>query len=550
MTVTTGVALSACGGGNSNDGDGKENAEQQKPEQQKPEQQKPEAAKVPTAAEIISARDLAVSQKVRGYDFNLTFTGDFSVLVLGKSLSGTYDGKYRYDSESDEVQFTRTTSGALLADSTCYVFTSGDSRIKATMDGSTVKKIAVETPEEQDVTMVNLPIEKIVNSVSANNISNITELKYSSYSYSCQLSTGNSNIAFAALGKVFEKFGTGVSFKGIELSGNTSTLDFNIKDGKLSDYRLGFKFQIGVGNTKVVLSVDYTQKENLTEISLPNTKNGNFIYKTSDVQTEVSAINAAISDLKDDPIYSLDLKATNELDPGWNKTAIVDSYNARMYKNTDDAGNAWFNHSYYYKAHSETAGKETYKYTLGNVNGTDADNQGTWLISRKGSNTQTAVTGVTADTQFDFLTSMVKQQASEIDCIKKQTESNKTTYTLYLGKAATQSVQKKIIDMINTNEYDDVIAVNNYFNTENILKDASIKIVLTDGKISSIVCETEICYTPTGGEWTEYNVTLNNKIELKVNDNLKKAQDYTAPTKVKGTLGFGKNLNDSEYYIF
>ena len=32
MTVTTGVALSACGGGNSDDGDGKENAEQQKPE--------------------------------------------------------------------------------------------------------------------------------------------------------------------------------------------------------------------------------------------------------------------------------------------------------------------------------------------------------------------------------------------------------------------------------------------------------------------------------------------------------------------------------------
>ncbi|MDE6676660.1 MAG: hypothetical protein K2K12_02985 [Clostridia bacterium] len=105
--------------------------------------------------------------------------------------------------------------------------------------------------------------------------------------------------------------------------------------------------------------------------------------------------------------------------------------------------------------------------------------------------------------------------------------------------------------MINTNPYDpdDVIPVNNYFNTENVIKDALIEIVLTSGKITSIKCDTELCYTPTGGEYTEYNITLNNTIELLVNKNLKKAQDYKVPDKVKGTLSWGKNLNDSEYYI-
>ncbi|MDE7167634.1 MAG: hypothetical protein K2O28_02150 [Clostridia bacterium] len=503
----------------------------------------------PTAAEIVAARKSAVDEKVQGYDFDLTFTGNFSVLGLGTALSGTYDGSYRYDGNSDNVTFKRTTSGALLVDSTCYVFTAGDSRIKATMDGKTnaVKKLSVELPEDQDITMVNLPIVSIVNNVKENNISNITELKNSTYAYSCKLATGDSNVLYKALGKVFEKLGTGVSFKGITLAENTSTLKFNLKDGKLNDFNLGFKFQIDVKAVKVVLSVEYSQKGSLTTISLPSTSG--LLYTTSDVQKEVTAINAAIDDLKDDPVYSLDLTAKNEFDPGWNKNAIVDSYTARMYKNTvDDV--AWFNHSYYYKAHSETAGKETYKYTLGNVNGTDEDNQGSWLISRKSSNMQTKVGNVTADTQFDFLTSMVKQSASEIDCIKKQTSGTTTTYTVNLGKSATQSVQQKIINMINTNAYEDVIEVNNYFNTENIVKDAIIKIVLTSGKISSITCETELCYNPIAGDWTEYNITLNNNIELKVNQNLDKAQKYAPPTKVKGNaIGWGKNLNDSEYYI-
>ena len=501
---------------------------------------------LPTAAEIVAARAKVISENEQGYDFNLTITGDFSILGLSSSLNGQYEGMYRYDRTKNEVTFKRKTSGKLLIDSICYIFTSGDNRIKATMggdNGDTLKKLSVSVEEDQDIIMVNLPIVSIVDSATESSISDIAELKDSNYKYSCKLSVGNNSLS-----KVFEKLETGISFSGIKLTENMSRFDFNLTNGRLDDFRLGLRFQISVNAASVGLDVVYTQKGNLTAISLPDTANSGILYKTADVQSEINKINGAIDDLKNDDAYSLDLTAKNEFDPGWNKMAIVDSYTARMYKNTvDDV--EWFNHSYYYKSHSETAGKETYKYTIGNVNGADEDNQGTWLISRKSSNTQTKLENVTADTQFDFLTSMVKQKANEVDCIRKDVDGATVTYTLYLGKLATKSVQEKIVSMINTNSYDDVIEVDNYFNAENIIKDASIKIVLTEGKISSIVCDTELCYNPTGGEYTEYNITLNNVIELQVNKNLTKAQDYKAPTKVKGTMGIGKNLNDSEFYI-
>lgn len=504
---------------------------------------------MPTAAEIVNARAKVVSEPEQNYDFNLTIKGDFSILGIGSSLSGVYDGMYRYNRNKNEIAFKRTTSGALLADSTCYVFTSGDNRVKATMNGDTIKKLSVEVEEDQDITMVNLPIVKIVDSITESNIGNVTASEISAYNYSCTLSVGNDDFLYAALAQVIEKLGTGISFKGIELAGKASTLYFNLTNGRLEDFYLSLQFQINVKAVKVVVNVNYTQRGNTTAISLPDTENSGVMYKTSDIQREVDVINAAISDMKDDDVYSIDLTAKNEFDPGWNKAAIVDSYTARMYKNTID-GVDWFNHSYYYKAHSETSGKETYKYTIGNVNGEDEENQGTWLISRKSSNTQTKLENVTADTQFDFLTATVNQQVDEIDCIGKNVVGTTVTYTVYLSKLATKSVQEKIVGMINTNSYDDVIELDNYFNAENIIKDASIEIVLTDGKISSIVCKTELCYTPTGGDYTDYNITLNNVIELQVNKNLDKAREYAAPTKVKGNiLGWGKNLNDSEYYI-
>ena len=539
VCVLPGIGLIGCGnqngGGNNGGGSTDNGGNVTKP--------------VPTASQIVSARNSSAAETVQGYDFTLDFSGDFGILGIGTSLGGKYDGSYRYNGDTDEVSFKRKTSGALLYDSTCYVMSSGDNRIKATMDGNAVKKLSVEIPEEQNITMVNLPFVAFVDSIQESNIGYITVKSNSAYAYSCRLSMGKSNPVFSVLSKVFEKLGTGVSFKGIDMATDMSTFDFNIVDGKLDDFHMNFKMDIGVKAAKVALNVDYIQKKNNVPITLPNFTDSGFIFTERDVQTEINAINTAISDLKDDPVYSLDLTAKNEFDPGWNKTAIVDSYNARMYKKTE-SNTDWFNHSYYYKAHSETAGKETYKYTLGNVNGTDEENQGTWLISRKGSNMQTRVENVSADTQFDFLTDVIKQNASEIDCIKKKVVGTTTRYSLFIGNAATKSLQKKIIDMINTNPYDEVIAVDNYFNSDNIIKDASIEIVIENNKIASVVCDTELCYTPLGGDYTEYNITLNNVIELNVNKHFDKAQKNAPPTKVKGNvLGIGKNLNDSEYYI-
>ena len=86
--------------------------------------------------------------------------------------------------------------------------------------------------------------------------------------------------------------------------------------------------------------------------------------------------------LKDSDAYSLDVSAVNDFDPSWRISATVDKYNARLYKNTDGT-EVYFNHSYEYKAHHETDGAETYKYTLGNVIGDEA---GVYIVSRKGSN--------------------------------------------------------------------------------------------------------------------------------------------------------------------
>lgn len=508
----------------------------------------PQEVVLPTKAEIVSARQNALAETVQKYDYALDLRGDFSILGLGTGLSGKYEGFYRYDTANDDLLFKRTTSGALLYDSTEYIFTSGNTQIKMKMDGNEVKKISVETPEDQNITMINLPVVAIVDSLKEGNISNIKALKNSQYAYSCSVQLENSNVVFKTLNKVFEKLGSGVSFNGITVSTNVSTLDFNIKNNKLNDFKLAFQMIIGVKNVNVALTVIYTQNDTTRNFVIPNVS-GDFVYKTNDIQRELTTIESALENLKNDDAYSLDLTAENKFDPGWNKLSINDSYTAKMFKNTVD-DTAWFNHSYCYKAHSEKDGKESYKYTLGNVNGKDDENQGTWLISRKSSNTQTKVDNVTADTQFDFLTSILKLKTTDIDCIKKITSGSETIYTLQLGRNGADTIQSKIVSMINTNKYDDeVIEVNNYFNTNNIIKNAEIKIVIKDGKIASATCDTKLCYTPVGGEYDEFNITLNNTVELIVNKDLDKAQKYSAPTKVKGTLSWGKNLNDHEYYI-
>lgn len=523
------------------------NTEQPNNSDQPNNDNKPQEEVLPTKSEIVTARQNAINESVHNYEYTLSLRGDFSIMGLGAGLSGKYDGFYHYDKDTDDLRFKRTTSGALLFDSTEYMFTSGDSRIKMKMDGNEIKKVSIETPENQDITMINLPVVAIVDALKESNISNIKALNNSKYSYSCAIQLDTSNIVSKTLNKVFEKLGTGVSFDGITLVADASSLSFNLKNSKLTDFALSFQMLVIVENKGVLVTVEYEQKATTKNIVIPNISN-QFLFNSKDIEREINTINSTFATLKNDSTYSLDFSASNKFDPGWNKLSINDSYTARIFKNTvDDV--AWFNHSYCFKSHSENDGKETYKYTLGNINGKDSDNQGTWLISRKSSNTQTKVDNVTADTQFDFLTAVFKLNASEIDCIKKVTENGETRYCIYIGNKGAKTVQEKILGIIITNEYDDVISVNNYFNDNNIIKDAEIEIVVKDGKITKATCDTKLRYTPTGGDYDEYNITLTNSVSLLVNENLKKAQEYVAPTKVKGTLGIEKNLNDSEYYI-
>ena len=56
---------------------------------------------------------------------------------------------------------------------------------------------------------------------------------------------------------------------------------------------------------------------------------------------------------------------------------------------------------------------------------------------------------------------------------------------------------------------------------------------LKNGEIVGIDCKTELCYEPTAGEYTEYNITLTDTVKLRVNEKLEEAQDYEAPEKLE-----------------
>ena len=257
----------------------------------------------------------------------------------------------------------------------------------------------------------------------------------------------------------------------------------------------------------------------------------------------MNTINGAITALKNSGTYSLDLEAINQFDPAWNANAITDKYNARLYKNTND-DRVDFNHSYEYKAHTEEDGAETYKYTIANI-----QNGSVYQVSRKGINVITEATGVTVDTQFDYLINAAMVNIDNIDCIKKVINGDTTLYKLYIKKTETLSVQDKIIDIINSNEATGVIDVDNYFNnSKNMIKGSEIVIEMKANTIAKIEVTTEIRYNPTGGDYTERQITLTNSVVLEINDKLTDAADYEAPETTNTTFGH-IGLNNAKYYI-
>lgn len=499
--------------------------------------------KEPTAAQVVAARDNTVNSDYQGFDYEYRLAGAFSALGIEiGDLEGAYTAQYRENRLTGEYKFMRTTSGELLIDSTKFAYGTGNQKIvmKLNKDGQ-VKKISIDSVDEQDGLFIHKPIENLINNIDSNEITSISrssDIPDYKYKAEVKLSTGNPYLdSFLSAASLL---GSTVSMKGVEMDNiaNGIILYFNYDKGdRIVDFYVSIDLSINIKGIKTSIKFSYEQFGNDEDIEIP--KEDSFILDKSEINAKVKFINNALLGIKNDEAYSIDVSATNDFDPSWKILATVDRYYARLFRNGND-----FNHSYEFKAHHEEDGAETYKYTLGNVNGDEA---GLYLVSRKGFNEVTAVEEeLSADTQFDFLTSMAIINAENVDCIKIEEKGDKTTYKIYLNKASVLEIQKKILDTINSNNAEGVVKVNNYLNeNEYFFEEAIIEVTYKSGVLTSIKCETEIRYNPTGGEYTEYNVALKNTIEIEINKELDDAEEYTAPTSTGKIVGIGA----AKYYI-
>lgn len=536
------LSLCACGGG----GD-------EKPDHQDPPVSGEEDGKqdppvsgdtTPTSSDVATAIQKTLGATVQNYDFTLNLAGSVTVgAFTTPDANANYVCNYRYNAETDDLQFKRVTSGALLYDSTEYIYSSGDSRVTVKMDDKgTVKKAAVEYADEE-LHLINLPFVTLVKSLSAKEIGSI---KKTSGGYKATLSLSSENKALNALCSFLGKMDTSINLKGVEFSNPATGLgfEFALSGETLSSFTLTADVSVPIGPATTDLSLTYTQKTNSSAVKLPDVSG--IILGQDAIATELATVNSALAAVKEMDVYSLDVEAVNEMDPGWNVKAIKDSYLSRLYKHTDEEGFTHFNNSFVFKTHHEEDGKETYKYTIGNV----TEDGKVYLVDRKGLNT-TSQSAETVTSRFDFLTSIFGLNASQTDCIKKTTANGETTYAIYLKNSAIAALSDDIVNLINTCPAEGVTFVDNLMGTDYTIEDAALNVVIKDGKLVSMKLETEIKYNPTSGEYAEYNVTLNNSLSLLVNDeeNFAKAAEYTAPKKDKTTLGIGDDLAGSKYYI-
>ncbi len=502
--------------------------------------------KEPTAEQVVKARDNVVDDNKQWFDYQYKLLGQLSVLGIEGAVDGVYTGQYREDKSTGEFGFKRTTAGDLLIDSTKYVYSKGNQLITLKMDDDgSIKKIYNETVDELDETFVHKPIEALVNSISKENIEKISiSSDVPGYKYKADVRLSSDNQYVQKLLDSVAGLGTTVSLKGVEIPNiaNGIQLYFNYgKGGRIEEFFVSINVTVPVKVAQASITLSYEQHGAVSALQIP--QDSNFITDDADINAAVEEFNGAMLALKDSDAYSLDVSAVNDFDPSWRISATVDKYNARLYKNTDGT-EVYFNHSYEYKTHHETDGAETYKYTLGNVIGDEA---GVYIVSRKGSNNVSPAEGTySADTQFDYLAAMAIIDPANVDCIRIIEDGDETTYRFYLNKQAVLGIQQKILTLINSNDAEGVVDVNNYLNSEEyIFEEAVVEVKIENGEIVGVECETEIRYTPTDGDYTEYNVTLKNNIEIKVNSKLEDAEEYKAPSSTGKIVGIGA----AKYFI-
>ncbi len=513
------LALASCGG----------NAADPTPPSSDPTPSPAPSEQLPDPAAVVAAIENADKKTEQNYDFTLVLSADIGAEQLGfANVDAIYTCNYRYNRDTGELSFKRTTSGDLLYDSTEYIYSSGDSRVTVKMNGENEVKKAAVSSKDDELHLLNIPFSKLVSSLEENEISNIAKAENGGYSAKIKFSPDN-----AVLSEIFGLIGkmdTIINLKGVKFTNPVSGLDFgfSVSDDILTAYSIEASLSIPIKGAKVQFTLSYEQKANGSAIVIPSIDE--LITDKTEIGNELETINSALGSVKNETAYSLDLEAVNEMDPGWTVTATRDTYSSRLYKNTAEDGSIHFNNSYEYHTHHEEDGKESYKFTYGNI-----EDGTTYKISRKGSNTSEQVTDVTADTRFEFMTKLFRLTASEADCIRKVTEGEKTTYTVYLGDNAVIGRSEGIIGILNGEPIEGVVAVENYFNEEEYtIKDAALTVVMESDKISSMELDTEIKYNPTDGEYTDRNVTLNNMLTLKINEELEKAKDYKAPSKADG----------------
>lgn len=500
---------------------------------------------LPSANMVVTSRANAKNANEQNYDFYLNLAGTVDALGITETANANYDGKYRFNTATGDLKFRRETSGILLVDSTEYIYTQNDAKIKVVAnERGEVKKASVLPKEDEGLDLINMPFVALVNGLKEDNITKIELSGVAGYKYVATLALQSGNEAVASLLGKIEKLGTKVNLKDVSFTNPMGVKMYFNLDGaqKLVDFKMSADVSFPVKGVDATIKLTYLQKENNATINIPSTQ-GLIVGKDA-IKSEIAIVDKAIENLKNSSAYSVDLEARNEFDPAWNINATVDKYIARMYKNTDaDTGRVDFNHSFEYKAHTDTDDKDTFKFTVGNVKTGEV-----YRISRKGTNTNTLLEGVSADGQFDYLTSIAKADYTNIDCIKKVEKDGSVFYYIYLDKTATHDVQKRITDVINSNPTDNVTDVQNYFNEDNQIDEAEMVVEMKDGALVAIDIKTQLRYCPTGGEHTERNIVLTNTISLTVNGKLSSAQDYVAPNAVATTLGH-YGLNNAKFYI-
>ena len=496
-----------------------------------------------TPDRVVEARANSVASAQQNYDFNINLVGS----IYGVTMQGNYDGSYRYNSTTQDLTFKRVTSGSLLYDAIEYIYNTGSSKVKlnANEDG-VVKRMSIVPQEDEALNLLNIPFSELVNHIDPNNLTNIKKVSRDGYTYKANLALASNNTYVQALFTIIGGLGSEIEIKDVAFSNPAAGIDFYFNMNADKTLLTGFKYEANitfpVKGIPITFTIKYAQNDNNSVINIPSTSG--LISTTADIASELNVINGAINALKNASAYSLDFEARNEFDPGITTNAIVDQYIARMYKNTNE-GRVDFNHSYEYKAHSEKDGAETYKYTIGNI-----QDESVYMVSRKGSNAITALDGVSANSQFDYMFNAAKVNVNDVDCISKEIKEGKVFYYIYTKTAKTLSIKDTITNIINSNEAPGVVDVNNYFNgTNNEIKDSEIVVEMEAGAIVNISIKTKIKYVPTAGEYSEDKITLTNSIELSVNEKLEDAQEYEAPKNTETTLLGGFGLNNAKYYI-